>query len=83
MSDFLVKIHINKMEPKTRKIQTDQLGIQGLGIFPPAGSPLTILSFPLWDRKETGTELCSHPPEICSPTQDLQLPQSCPTVGTL
>lgn len=37
MSDFLVKLHSNKMDSKIRKTETGQLATQGPP--PPAGSP--------------------------------------------
>lgn len=55
MGDFLIKMHINKIDPKIRKKQADQLAIQGLFLV------LILLSlfwgFPLWGREGTGTEL--------------------------
>lgn len=48
-------MHINKIDPKIRKKQADQLAIQGLFLV------LILLSlfwgFPLWGREGTGTEL--------------------------
>lgn len=56
MGDFLIKMHINKIDPKIRKKQADQLAtIQGLFLV------LILLSlfwgFPLWGQRRNRDRL--------------------------
>jgi len=77
MGDFLIKMHINKMDPKIRKKQADQLAIQGLFLLL-VGSPLTGLGFSSPRIEKEQGQNCSGAALRPDPTHCLPLSQPCP-----
>lgn len=69
-------MHINKMDPKIRKKQADQLAIQRP--LPPAGSPLTVLGFSSPRTEEEQGQSSSGAALRTDPTYCLPLPEPWP-----